>query len=159
MSEVPKPTPQDMARDLAADLQLTDAAPGGPWAFTSATNYLDGRRGEEYTIAPADDPDSPVFRWFEPDDMELDEEDRLPLLTMEAAEMIAASVEGWPAAVRRALAAEAKVAGLLAACEACHALLLALPATVYDDLPPEKQAAYRAAAELARAAIARALGA
>jgi hypothetical protein len=50
-------------------------------------------------------------------------------------------------------------AGLLAACEAAHAVLLALPWGVYDVRPRDEWPAYLNAVELARAAIAAARGA
>lgn len=101
----------DKERDLEADLILCDRSPPGPWALGSLGISTGDGGGRDYWIGPPDEgPPDCVFHWHEPDTLGEDEEDPTPAyLTLEAAEMIAAAREGWPAAIRRALVAEALV--------------------------------------------------
>lgn len=91
------PTDQDRSRDLRADLALCDAATPGPWhADWRGTNHF-----ELTTHAPG-----AKDLWLSMPDSGIQKGEDL--------DMIAESREGWPAAIRRALSAEAEVATLRA---------------------------------------------
>ncbi len=87
-------TADDLSRDLAADLATCDAATGGPWIYPvplcktiESVGAL--RKGIYRAVAKS------LLSYKSSDQCEAD------------ARMIAASREGWPVAIRRALAAEA----------------------------------------------------
>ena len=115
MSDSVKPTAEDLARDLAGDLKICDAASEGPWvierfcaadhdgedAMTGVMCYAEEDGTGGVTVAE-------INRWSYGDDP--------PTKESEAnARMIARSRAGWPAAIRRALAAEALLRRLVAA--------------------------------------------
>jgi hypothetical protein len=91
-----KPTKEDMARDLAADLKTCEAARPGPWTH----EYFAAHDQHDVAHGPPDDA-SERFSILEE-------------LTSEDAELIAEARQGWPAAIRRAMAAEAEVQRLTA---------------------------------------------
>lgn len=88
-------------RDLAADLALCEAATPGPWRYEdgdvnrrdprpAVLTYFDYEEGEWFIHADFADKDDAIFS--------------------------AAAREGWPIAIRRAMAAEAKLQYLLYIC-------------------------------------------
>jgi hypothetical protein len=83
-------TGQDVARDLAADLATCEAASGGVWDYLAVPGKPERGAGAK----PA-----PVFR------------------RVEDAAFCAHAHDGWPAAIRRALAAEEIVRRLACACD------------------------------------------
>ena len=94
-SDVPAPTPADMERDLAADLAIVEYAPPGPWHHDPAnlwamvTTQPDGGGGFVARALPVT---VSCRRYGE----------------RETAAAIAAMRGAWPAAIRRALHAEAE---------------------------------------------------
>lgn len=82
-----KPTVQDKNRDLGSDLTVCDAATDGPWVYMGDDKIFDGEvRTCDKFILIADKSDRPDDMFF-----------------------IAEAREGWPAAIRRAMEAEAEV--------------------------------------------------
>jgi hypothetical protein len=77
-------TAEDLARDLAADLALCEAAPPGPWLDLFA-----GSTGQQRYVAPAGWREMPVLYSYCPPHAALS--------------MACAAREGWPAAIRLAL--------------------------------------------------------
>lgn len=97
------PTDQDRSRDLQADLALCEEATPGPWLHDERIRCAAIYQGIE-TIDCFDDLDEVVVFCS------------CPHTTQSRTNwnMLAESREGWPAAIRRALAAEAEVAALRA---------------------------------------------
>lgn len=108
MDDDTRPTDDDMARDLSADLAACNAATGGPWEVSrsSPADWSVYHVEVEINIA--------ARRIVGPnrDLVGLPERD---------ARFIAAAREGWPAALRRALAAEALLREVAAWLPASHA--------------------------------------
>ena len=92
---VPTPTPADLARDLAADLAVVEAAPPGPWhhdpQFLWAT-VTTQPRGHGAIVARGHTALVECRRYEE----------------RGTAAAIAVMREAWPAAIRRTIAAEAE---------------------------------------------------
>jgi hypothetical protein len=109
----PAPTPDDLACDLAADLALCEAAPSGPWEWKQVYEIsARGRPGFAVHWA-IESPESAardsvacshtvLFADY-PRDV-----DGRPLSEVPSLKLMAAARAGWPAALRRALAAEAE---------------------------------------------------
>jgi hypothetical protein len=93
-----KPTAADLARDLHADLRLCDGASPGPWG--QGDLWLPWLR-QAFALLLEQWPDSVA-------DLERD------------FALIAAARDGWPAAIRRALAAEARAVRLQDRVERLH---------------------------------------
>jgi len=95
------PTPEDLARDLDADLALCDAATDGPWRYPmpggSSVEHIGVWRGG---VRPAS-----KYRTVATTRLAF----KSSAQCKADGEMIAEARTGWPAAVRRALAAEAEV--------------------------------------------------
>jgi hypothetical protein len=86
-----EPTADDLSRDLAADMATCDAATGGPWIDMGDTEPYAG----QVIATPGGKSLTVVF-----DSPEMDDRPDDRRFAVEAR-------EGWPAAIRRALAAEA----------------------------------------------------
>jgi hypothetical protein len=140
MSQTP-PTPEDLTRDLAADLALCDAATPGPWEWRDGVHTADQRTSDAGGIhtrtprptplpdgrcVPNDNVAFPVGR-VGGDPYWVQRFTRAvacrPALTL-ALDLYALDADkhflteartGWPAAIRRALAAEARAGALAAA--------------------------------------------
>ena len=108
MDEI-RPTSDDLARDLRADLAVVEAATPGPWAD-----------------------DVPAGHVYNPDWLRLGWDRGIVATTDDDTDTraIAAMRDGWPAAIRRALAAEAEAARL----NDTLALLSALMAAKQEEL-------------------------
>jgi hypothetical protein len=129
------PTKDDLVRDLAADLKTCDRASPGPWVWQRDTRDMIPRLENE-------DGDRKQLWWTDEDE-----------------QFCAAARTGWPAAIRRALAAErerdeaAQVAALRAAGDpALRDLLLHEFGTTETDLLKEQIEQMRQRAGIASAA-------
>lgn len=91
-----KPSEDDLRRDLAADLLAFGRAAPGPWSHSPQK----GIPGHCY-VAQVWDRDGETLAAIEPTDQEEG--------ASAVAAFVAAARDGWPAAVRRALFAEARV--------------------------------------------------
>ena len=111
MDEI-RPTSDDLALDLLAALADVEAATPGPWNCAVRT---DGTQGDAYLFAPtAPGHGGPSLLCLNP-------AGKAVFRTNEDARAVAAMSIAFPAAVRRALAAEEEVARLRAALEALWA--------------------------------------
>lgn len=95
------PTPEDTARDLRADLEVCENATPGPWVWDDERDNFPG-------VITGIDPET--GGWGE-----------ALGLSSDVAEFVMGSRMGWPAAIRRALAAEAEAARLREAVATHHA--------------------------------------
>lgn len=105
-----KATKEDVARDLIADLELCEAATPAPW--TDDCNAWPF--GEDNLVCwpfVRSQPDPGRDNGVSPLVCCMGSDEDYPNAGADAA-MIAAAREGWPAAIRRALAAESRVAEL-----------------------------------------------
>lgn len=105
----------DEKRNLVADLAICEAATPGPWRAYYAERDCDWECGHRATDPPCKVSDCGYLRQWEPADVSgpfVIECDGFNGLSNENAAFIAAAREGWPHAIRRALAAEARVAEL-----------------------------------------------
>jgi hypothetical protein len=104
-----EPTPEDLSRDLAAELALCGEATPGPWVYPVPGATSAEAIGAALPAAPG----HPRRRGTR-----VVATSRLAFKSSRQCEadavFIAAAREGWPAALRRALAAEAEVARLRA---------------------------------------------
>lgn len=116
-----EPTTEDLSRDLAADLKLAEAATPGPWRV--GDRNPDPLFPDEIAILAAVAAGQPIGPEHRPARKAGElcvavtspvgvRPDCYPALSAANAAMIAAARAGWPAAVRRARAAEARVAEL-----------------------------------------------
>lgn len=107
------PTKEDMARNLAADLQLCDGATEGPWSFNGYSLVASVPRMREAEAAmdalPEDAPDEAYsgIREHAVCKVPCVAGDTSTEQGRKDAEMIAEARQGWPAAIRQALAAKA----------------------------------------------------
>lgn len=104
---VPAPMATDLARDLAADLVVVEAATGGPW---DAALRRDGADGDADVFVPrGPGQGGPSILTTSLTGAGLG---RPRIDTNANARAIALSREAWPAAIRRAIAAESRVSEL-----------------------------------------------
>ena len=92
-----KPTAEDLARDLEADLAVCEKAPPPPWVKTQIGHFEGNPDWCEYEVVSPEGPVCGNQSCYPP-----------PASHVEM-DMIAAARSGWPAAIRRARAAEAEV--------------------------------------------------
>ena len=112
------PTESDLARSLEADLRLCQAATPGPWIFDPTHPHL-ATRGVQVWVAPP----HPLAPGEQHAVAQANVDGfRVPAARANA-DFIAAARDGWPAAIRRALTAEAQRDALRAE---VYALLAAL---------------------------------
>jgi hypothetical protein len=115
------PTPEDLARDLAADLALCEGASPGPWfAYDSRLHPHSFTAGGVFL---AGSPEGTLGAWQIVGGCPSDPREGGEVLggtwgegtsgpSLEDMAFVVTARQGWPAAIRRALAAEAEVVRL-----------------------------------------------
>lgn len=130
INPVPAPTPADRARDLAADLAVVAAATGGPW---DAALRRDGADGDADVFVPrGPGHGGPSILTTSLTGAGLG---RPRIGTNANAHAIAAMRDGWPAAIRRALHAEAECERLRTALRVARNRAIEASARIADSLP------------------------
>jgi hypothetical protein len=131
------PTDEDARRDLAADLALCDSATAAPWVVRAEGGWDGDPLGRPRCIAR---PRPDLAGRYPPRTYgDAFREDAVCLThCMSRGDMafVAASREGWPAAIRRAISAEARALGLEAEAARLRAALTEVRRRVEDGSFP-----------------------
>ena len=145
MSSDITPTQDDLARDLRADLEVVEKAAPGPW---NSALRIDGAPDDAAVFIPARP------KWGGPSILVISPYSGLPRFRRnEDARAIGLMREAWPAAVRRALAAEAEVVRLRAALRLAWRIGCEADAKIMTDAPMSASAHLDELRAVARAGL------